>query len=426
MNRRKFIQNASVLTIPTLLNGMMAKALDSNHVLGSLLQHTSTATDNVLVMIQLFGGNDGLNTLVPINIYDKYYNARKNIAITEKKILPLTGTVTAGLHPALSGLRDLYDDGKLSILQSVGYPMPNFSHFKSSDIWLSGSDATETLDSGWMGRYLHNQYPAYPNSFPNAITPHPLAIQVGTATSFALQGPNAPMGINIVESNSMPDISNSFTDDVPVTMGGKELSFIRQVAQQAQSYGQVLVKAAGSVKHQSVYPYGNSLASQLKLVARLIKSGLQTKVYLVSFDGFDTHAQQVATNDTSLGRHADLLKITGDAIKAFQDDLKFLNIEDRVMGMTFSEFGRRIASNDSLGTDHGTAAPLFVFGKKVNGGITGNNPSIPDTVTNDDNLAMKIDFRSVYASLLKDWMIVHPDKLNGILHKEYPYLQIVK
>jgi uncharacterized protein (DUF1501 family) len=426
MNRRKFIQNTSALAIPTLLNGLMVKAFGGTGVFNMLLHHSDLETDNILVLVQLFGGNDGLNTVIPIDIYHKYISARKNIAIAENKILPLTGITTAGLHPSLTGLRDLYDDGKLSIIQSVGYPMPNFSHFRSSDIWLSGSDANETLNTGWMGRYLHKQYPGYPAGYPNTLSPHPLAIQVGTATSFALQGEKAPMGINVVDTGNTHIINNGFTDAAPATPGGKELSFIRQVAQQAQSYGKVLTAAAEKVKQQSPYPDNNPLANQLKLVAKLIKSGMQTKVYFVSYDGFDTHAQQANANDTATGRHADLLKITGDAIKAFQDDLKFLAIDDRVTGMTFSEFGRRIASNDSLGTDHGAAAPLFVFGKKVQSGIIGDNPEIPDTVTNEDNLAMKIDFRAVYASLLKDWLTVPSDDLTALLRKEYQHLPIIK
>jgi uncharacterized protein (DUF1501 family) len=234
------------------------------------------------------------------------------------------------------------------------------------------------------------------------------------------------MGINVVDSGNTHIINNGFTDVVPATPGGKELSFIRQVAQQAQSYGKVLTAAAEKVKQQAPYPDNNPLANQLKLVAKLIKSGMQTKVYFVSYDGFDTHAQQANAADTATGRHADLLKITGDAIKAFQDDLKFLAIDDRVTGMTFSEFGRRIASNDSLGTDHGAAAPLFVFGKKVKSGIIGDNPEIPDTVTNEDNLAMKIDFRAVYASLLKDWLTVPANDLTALLRKEYQHLPIIK
>jgi uncharacterized protein (DUF1501 family) len=426
MNRRKFIQNSSALTIPVLLNGMMVKALGGQHILSSILQHANVETDKVLVLVQLFGGNDGLNTLVPLDNYSKYVNARKNIAIAENKTLLLTGISTSGFHPALTGLRDLYNEGKLSILQSVGYPMPNFSHFRSSDIWLSGSNADETLHTGWMGRYLSKQYPDYPVNYPNNISPHPLAIQIGTATSFALQGNKAPMGINVADPNNIHNIANGFSDIVNESFGGKELSFIRQVAQQSQAYGQVLKQAAAKVTQQSAYPVGNSLASQLKTVAALIKSGLQTKVYLVSFDGFDTHAQQVNANDSSTGRHADLLKITGDAIKAFQDDLKFLSIEDRVTGMTFSEFGRRIVSNESLGTDHGTAAPLFVFGKKVKAGIIGANPTIPDNVTTEDNLEMKIDFRAVYASILKDWMNVSATDMNSVLYKEFQHIPIIQ
>lgn len=219
---------------------------------------------------------------------------------------------------------------------------------------------------------------------------------------------------------------NGFSDTAPKTNGGKQLDFIRMVAQQSQAYSQVIKKAADRVTIQAEYPVNNPLAAQLKIIARLIKSDLKTKVYLASFDGFDTHAQQVNARDTSTGRHADLLKTVGDAVLAFQNDLEFLQIQDRVLGMTFSEFGRRIASNDSLGTDHGAAAPLFVFGSKVKGNIYGENPEIQSKVTLEDNLPMQTDFRRVYASVLQDWMKLSKEKISEILFKDYGSLSFIK
>lgn len=421
MNRRKFIQNTSALSIPLLLNGFMVKAFGEN-TFSSLLSNSDT--DRVLVLIQLFGGNDGLNTVIPIDNYDKYFTARKNVAIAENKIIHLDGITNSGLHPSLSSFRDIYNDGKLSIIQSVGYPQPTLSHFRSSDIWLSASDADKVIYTGLMGRYLEQQYATYPTGYPNAITPHPLAIQIGTASSFLLQGSKVPMGVNVVDPNNVFSTSSGFQDVANQTQAGKALSFVRQIAQQSQSYGDVLKKTAANVKQQKEYPQANPVAAQLKTVAQLIKGGLQTKVYLVTYDGFDTHAQQVEANDSSTGRHADLLKTVADAIKAFQDDLKFLGIEDRVAGLTFSEFGRRIVPNDSYGTDHGTAAPVFVFGKKVKGGVIGKNPIIPDKATTDDNLEMEVDFRSVYTSLLKDWLNVPANEVEKILSRKFETLPI--
>ncbi len=415
-----------MVLLPALVNGFPVKALAHEHILSNILERSYAETDKVLVIVQLFGGNDGLNTLIPLDQYHNYFNARRNLAIDENKVLPITGTNKTGFHPSLTGFRDLFNEGKLSILQSVGYPQPDLSHFRSTDIWMSGADAHESLNSGWAGRYLNQEYPLYPQEYPNPQMKDPLAIQIGTSTSFVFQGSKTPMAVNIADPQNVYNLGNTFTDPAPKTKAGEELKFVRFVAQQSQSYSHVIKKAADTVTKQSAYPDQNKLAQQLKIVARLIKGGLKTKIYLVSFDGFDTHAQQVNAGNTSTGMHADLLKTTGDAIKAFQDDLEFLNIDKRVIGMTFSEFGRRIISNDSLGTDHGAAAPLFVFGEGVEGEIFGQNPLIKEVVTNEDNIPMQIDFRQVYATLLRDWMSVPSSFLNNILYKEYTSLPFIR
>jgi uncharacterized protein (DUF1501 family) len=426
MKRRKFIANTSAIVLPALLNGFSAKVLGQENIFSSLLGFSGTETDRVLVIIQLFGGNDGLNTVIPITQYENYYKARTNLAIAEKKILSVKGDTSFGFHPSLTGFRELFDEGRLAILQSVGYPSPNFSHFRSSDIWMSGSGATQSVSTGWAGRYLSQLHPKYPDGFPNEQVQDPLAIQIGSATSFLFQGNKSPMAVNIADPGNVYNLLNGFTDAPPQTNGGRQLDFIRLVAQQSQAYSQVIKKAADRVTLQAEYPVNNSLAAQLKIIARLIKSGLKTKIYLASFDGFDTHAQQVNPGDTSTGRHADLLKTVGDAIKAFQGDLDFLQIQDRVLGMTFSEFGRRIASNDSLGTDHGAAAPLFIFGPNVKGGVYGQGPEIPANVTHDDNLVMQTDFRAVYASVLSNWMKVPKHDVSNLLFKDFESLQFIR
>lgn len=426
MKRRDFLRNTVPATIlPALFSGFGVKALGTAGIFNSLLANPD-GSDHVLVLVQMFGGNDGLNTVLPLDIYSNYYNARSNIAIPENKILKLSGTLKTGLHPSLTGLRDIYNEGKLAILQSVGYPTPNYSHFRASDIWESGADSTQTLNTGWAGRYLQYKYPDFPVGYPNASMTDPLAIQIGSASSFALQGSITPMAINIQDPSNVFNLTNSFTDAAPAGKAGKELNFIRLLAQQTQAYSQVVSAASNAVSQQAAYPADNNLAEQLKIVARLIKGGLKTKIYMVSIDGFDTHADQVVEGNTSTGNHALLLKQLGDAIKAFQNDLKFLNIDNRVTGMTFSEFGRRIKSNSSNGSDHGSAAPLFVFGNLVQPGILGDSPSIPVSLTDDDNIPMQIDFRSVYSSLLQDWMCVPPQDLNGLLYRNYQALPLMQ
>ena len=428
MKRRQFLKQGlpGAAFIPTLINGFSLKAFGANSMLLQATLLPETDTDHVLVIVQLNGGNDGLNTLIPLSNYSDYYNARNNIAIPENKVLKLSGYEKAGLHPSMTGLQSLYNEGMLSVLQAVGYPSPNFSHFRATDIWMSASDSNTVINSGWGGRYLNTEYPNYPNGYPNNSMPDPLAIQIGSTTTLTCQGPIANMGMSITDPTNFYNLVNGTPDAVPNSPMGHELSYIRQVAQQTNQYAQRIKAAANSVSQQSVYPSGNSLADQLKIVARLIKGGLKTRLYMVSYGSFDTHSLQAIANDTTTGVHANLLANVSNAIKAFQDDLKFLSVEDRVLGMTFSEFGRRIKSNSSGGTDHGAAAPMFLFGKKVSGGVLGNNPTIPSAVTVNDNIPFQYDFRSVYATVLQNWFCVADTNLKMIMMNNFQSLNIVQ
>jgi uncharacterized protein (DUF1501 family) len=291
---------------------------------------------------------------------------------------------------------------------------------------MTASDSKQVLNSGWIGRFLDELYPGFPTGYPNATMPDPLAIQIGSVTSLTLQGPIQPMGVSISNPASFYSLVNNVQDPVPNTLAGNELSYIREMSRQTQKFGDVIKSANSKVTSQGVYPTGNSLADQLKIVARLIKGGLKTKIYMVNYGGFDTHSSQVTTGDTASGTHARLLGNVSNAIKAFMDDLRQLGVEDRVVGMTFSEFGRRILSNGSSGTDHGAAAPLFVFGAKVEGGISGNNPSIPAAATVGDNIPYQYDFRSVYASILSNWLCVDAGMLNTVMLKNFQNMPLTK
>ncbi len=417
MNRREFIRSSLPATLLPLLSGFPVKAFNMPGLAQLCQQHTN-ALENILILVQLSGGNDGLNTVIPISMYDNYFNARPNIAIPQKKILPIDGTIATGLHPALTGLRDLYNNAQLGIIQSVGYASPDFSHFRASDIWQSGSDSNEVLSTGWVGRYLDYMYPGFPTSYPNPLHTDPPAIQIGSGTSLALQGPLTNMAVNIENPADVYKLTSSFSDAVQNQNSGSELGYIRQVAQQAHVYTKVVSAAFNKVKKQSTYP-DNALAQQLKVVASLIKGGLKTKIYLLSVDGYDTHANQAVLSDPCTGKHAELLKTLGGSIKAFQQDLKLSGVQDNVMGVTFSEFGRRIKSNDSAGTDHGTAAPMFVFGSKIIPGTPGENPVIPAAVTDKDNIPVLTDYRCVYATLLQQWLGLTPKQSASILLNDY-------
>jgi uncharacterized protein (DUF1501 family) len=414
MKRKDFLLSAipAAAILPEVINGYSVKAMSSASPLVQALLRGTTLTDHVLVIIQLSGGNDGLNMVIPVADYSNYFNARTNIAIPENRVLPI-GVSGTGIHPSMTGLQTLFNEGKAKLVQAVGYPQPNFSHFRATDIWMSGSNSNQEVYSGWAGRYLNYEYPNFPTGYPNSDMPDPLAIQIGSTTTLTTQGTSVNMGMSITNPTNFYNLVNGTTDPVPDTPAGKELKFIRTVNQQTQKYATVIKAAATAVTQQVTYPANNSLGDQLKIVARLVKGGLQTRVYLVSFGGFDNHSLQVNT-DTTTGTHATLLQRVSDAIKAFQDDLKFLGVEDRVLGMTYSEFGRRIKSNSSTGTDHGAAAPMFVFGSKVEAGMLGVNPTIPVNATVNDNVPMQYDFRSVYSTLLEKWFCLERSVVDSL------------
>ena len=426
MKRRDFFRNTVPILLPSLVHGTSFRAWASSPFLRAAAR--GVGEGRVVVLVQLNGGNDGLNTVIPLESYDAYYKARTNIAIPQDKVLRLQGIETTGLHPAMPELQQLYNAGKLTIVQGVSYPQPNFSHFRATDIWLTGADAGQILPTGWAGRYLDEQYPQFPHNYPNPDMPDPLAIQVGSLVSPALQGPALTMGMAISNPNNFYDLINDRSAPAPPTRAGDQLAYIREMAVKTDQYAGVIKTAAQKVTRQSdCYPAPgkNPLADQLKIVARLIAGGLKTRIYLVSMGGFDTHAKQTETTDTTTGNHAKLLARLSEAINAFQDDLNGLQIEDRVIGMTFSEFGRRIQSNASGGTDHGAAAPVFIFGGKVQSGIIGQNPALPDKVTVNDNLAMQYDFRAIYSTLLEKWFLADQATAESVLFKPYTSMPFI-
>ncbi len=423
MKRRKFLKatSATAMSVPLMLNGLNVSALSSSR----LSRMLNIENDKVLVLIQLNGGNDGLNTFIPLDQYDKLANARGNIIVPENELLSLTDEI--GLHPNLSGMKSLYEDARLNIIQSVGYPNQNRSHFRSTDIWTTGSSAGEYLRTGWLGRYFDSIHSDYPESYPNNDYPDPIAITIGSLVSETCQGDAANFSMALTDPFSLEQIAEGEPGDVPNTHYGEELTFLRQAIVQTNAYTDIIVDAANSGGNLSTqYPEDNALAQALKTVALLIAGGLNTKVYVVTLGGFDTHANQVVDGEPANGDHAELLQTLSSAMYAFQDDLKLLGLEERVVGMTFSEFGRRIKSNDSFGTDHGTAAPLMVFGPCVNPGVLGDNPEIPEQPDVQDGVPMQFDFRSVYGSILMDWFEVDETQVKNILFDDFQYIPVLQ
>lgn len=267
MNRRKFLQGylpAGVM-VPSFVNGMGFKAFESGHAFLNNMLLPAGDNDRVFVVIQLNGGNDGLNTVIPLDQFSKYVNARKNIFIDEQKVLKLNGVNNVGLHPSMTGMRDLFNDGKLHIVQSVGYPQPNFSHFRATDIWMSASNSNQMLNTGWLGRFLDEIYPGFPSGYPNTNMPDPLAIQIGSVTSLTLQGPAQPMGMSISNPSTFYSFVNNQVDPAPNTYAGKELTFVREMSRQTQKFGDVIKAANAKVTAQITYPTGNSWPISLRL-----------------------------------------------------------------------------------------------------------------------------------------------------------------
>jgi len=423
MRRRDFLKYSSVLTtVPLLMNGQALHALGSSMFLQSL---TSMRPDRKLILVQLNGGNDGLGTFVPLDHYDNLQKARSNIIIPQSNLLSFTDTI--GLHPHFPRAKTLFDEEKLLLIQNVGYPEPNLSHFRSKDIITSGSSSDEVLRSGWMGRMLNDMHPDYPEGYPSESDPHPIALSLGSSSSQTCQGYTGNLSSVIKNLNTQYD-SPENPDSYPETPFGDEMKYITNVMKQTEVYLKAITEAASKADNLSaLYPESdNKLSDQLRIVARLIAGGLKTQVYVVNLGGWDTHSGQVTDGAPEDGRHRTLLSTLSDALYAFQDDIKLLGVEDDVIGLVFSEFGRRIKSNASFGTDHGTAWPAMLFGSRINPTVLGSNPVIADQVDKKDNLPMLFDFRSVYASIFKEWFEADDTAIEQVLFDKFEILPILK
>ncbi len=423
MNRRKFLGNTALFTVPMMIQGIPVFAGEG--VLHPFLQALAAPTANcgrVLVVIQMNGGNDGLNMVIPLDRYAELNNARSSVMIPAASVLPLTGTTTTGLHPAMTGLRDLYNDGKVNLVQGVSYPNPNFSHFQAQDIWFAGANTIPTPDTGWLGRQLDITYPGFPTGYPNATAPDPLAIQIGGALPLSLEGPNISMGYNAPNPAALINVATGTPAPAPVSDYGTELTFLRLMKDQSNAYAsRITTSYNAQATFSTMYPAsGNSLADQLKIVARLIGGGLSTPVYIVNHpDSFDTHVDQVVGGNTTTGYHANILSKLSVAIAAFQNDITLMGKANKVTGMTFSEFGRRVISNTSSGTDHGSGAPVIFFGAALIGRITGISPVLPANPTGSTQVPLQYDFRQLYATVMQKWLCMTATESQTILNGTY-------
>lgn len=398
-DRRDFLRTSALLgfgaSVPTFL-GNTAFAAPTSDKPG--------AKDTVLVVVQLTGGNDGLNTVIPF-ADPEYAKLRPTIGIKKDDTKKLTDSL--GLHPAMSDFAKLHDDAALCVVQGVGYPNPDQSHFRSMDIWHAAS-TDKTLTEGWIGK-----------AFKEKLVPgFHLADSTKEAAPLALTG--APARVPSITSLEDFQLKTSAADPVDrekqkklieSVSGGSEgkpdlLDFVKRTATTTYASTEKLASIGKNYTPKATYPT-TALANRLKLAAQLIDAGVGARLFYVSLDGFDTHAGQGGAT----GAHANLLGTVSGAIAAFYRDMAARGHGERVCVMTFSEFGRRAKENGSKGTDHGSGAPMFLVGGRVKAGVVGEHPSL--TKLEDGNLVHATDFRTVYAAILNEWLGVDATKVLG-------------
>ncbi|MFL6528905.1 MAG: DUF1501 domain-containing protein [Chthoniobacterales bacterium] len=413
--RRSFLRTsalgaAAAWTLPVFIEktflALHAQAADA------LTQSLTGKDGRILVVLQLAGGNDGLNTVVPF-ADDIYYRSRPKLGIAADKVLKLDNY--AGLNGRLTGLKSLFDEGHLAVVQGVGYPNPNRSHFRSTEIWQTASDAERNENEGWLGKYFDSCCRGADPTVGVAIgeqMPQAFAATNPTGVTFAKPEqfrwlPSDKQAMSAEEAffrqlNGMDEESSSLPNDGGSigTLPGRAkaeqstLDFLQRTALDAQLSSDKILAIARKYKSTVAYPQGQ-LAASLSLIARMIAGGLPTRVYYASQGGYDTHAGQINAHDRLMGE-------LNDALAAFVADLKQQGNFGRVLLMTFSEFGRRVTENANNGTDHGAAAPMFLLGGGVKPGLYGKYPSLADLDHGD--LKFNTDFRSVYGTVLDQWL----------------------
>ncbi|MDC0552426.1 DUF1501 domain-containing protein [Flavobacteriaceae bacterium] len=412
MKRRNFIKLTSTASAISLLPSQVTASLN---IAKSFLD--CTISNRKLVLINLAGGNDGLNTIIPLNYYDIYSNLRPNLKIPNSGINSyinldetLDETQQIGLHPSLTGIKNLYDNDLLRIIQSVGYPSQNKSHFASTDIYSTANDGNSWdngNNSGWIGRFMESYYAGLmQNSYP-------LGVEIGSkSNSLGFHGENEH-GLSVNINGQDPSgfyslisgMAGNPPENIPISDYGHELEYIIQTDALSNMYSEAISNSFNNGQNAVSYP-DTDISNQLKTVARLISGGLESKVYMVKLAGFDTHFGQNQGSNDILGDHNDLLTKLSSAVAAFMDDLSAMNLKNDVVGLTYSEFGRKAAENGSLGTDHGEIAPMFVFGAPVKGGVSGFNPDLNEA--SQDNgyqiQTVQYDYRDTLGTLLQDYL----------------------
>lgn len=387
--RREFLR-LSTCGVGLLAFGRFAPAFLANSARAA--EPAPEKDRSILVLVQLAGGNDGLNTLVPFEDPD-YYRLRPTIGIPADRVLRISDTL--GFHPACGALQGLFRDGRLAVVENVGYPNPNRSHFRSTEIWETASGSSDFVQTGWVGRYLDNACAGIPSD-----SHDPLAVHINTPNGEpptlvgAHQHPTFGLAASGVGRGGSEESRRMLERDLVGGQPDDNVGFLRQTLMDTLVTEVRVQRILEGYRPEGTYP-ANPFAASLRSVASLIAGGLPTRVYFVTLGGFDTHVDQAPTQ-------ARLLSVLSEGLAAFQGDLKAKGLDGQVLTMTFSEFGRRPGENESKGTDHGTAAPLFVLGSRVRGGLLGSAPRL--NLPKNQDLSFSTDFRSVYATVLDRWL----------------------
>lgn len=416
MTRREFIQKGLTIvavgaTAPSFLT-RTALAMNNPWDVAQVASRPGVPDDHILVVVQMGGGNDGLNTVVPF-ADEAYYRARPRLAVPREQVIRVTDQL--GFHPRMTKFKELYDRGAAAVILGVGYPNPSRSHFKSMEIWHTADPEGRLLRVGWIGRYFDSNCPgcAEPTVGVNVGPTMPLALRGEGGGGVTLENPDAFQwlptldGLGAREQHELLRMLHA-----PITGEPGTVDFLRHTAMNAVLSSERVRDAVRQYRGGVEYP-NTRFAANLRLVAQLIAGRLPTRVYYAHMTGFDTHANQQGVHDA-------LLEQLSTGVDAFYRDLEAQGNAERVLVMAFSEFGRRLAENGSAGTDHGTAAPMFVFGKRVRPGLHGRQPSLADLTDGDPRHT--VDFRAVYATVLDRWLGAEPAKILGGEFDRVPFL----
>ena len=429
MKRRKFIQQGLAGAIaPVFIPGFGFKSMAASIMPVS----TCEFDDRILVILYNFGANDIVNNMVPLNHFSSYVGHRPNIYLPEEQLITLDDSLadnqSLGVHPSLSDFKNsLYDEDMLAVIQRVGYPTPNRSHFASEDILLKGlqgTDSSTTIEDGWLGRFMMDRYPTYKGRpFGNELDPLGIILGKTPDTGFHtvtehqvelnISGQDPGGFYSIISSLSGEPIESFANSD-----HGELLNYMSLIEKSTQVYSGRISDVFNAGNNSATYP-SSSLGNQLKSVAKMISGGSRTKVYMTRKNGWDSHVNQVELADTTTGRHALLLKDVNDSVKAFQDDLAAQGLTHKVVTVVFSEFARKIIENGSYGTDHGTVSTMYIVGDSVKKGVYGDNIDLSDIDAQGaaNPLQLQNDYRTVWGTILQDWFGAN----DGTLINSFPH-----